>query len=283
MNTYRRHLRRRARRMIRRNPPRKLRSIFKRRDPWKRSNKSANRQNRQLKRMSHFKIQRPLTSNLVFRKFTNFTYTNTNLTVWNTAPIGCQILDYILAHMIPEQDLIFYKNRYFFANLVTFTVTFFIQSTRGLVKLLDTGAPVTNFIAQQQVTDTRQYPLMFVGHFNSAITQSAYNTSPASVTAESDLMQNKTFGRLSHGNKVVRTYHTPEAYRSVFARTSNWTLSTAFDDAFAGPVDNEPHGCVWYLPDASNYPQGTNVYISMGMRIDSTIAFKDRRPNTRTG
>jgi len=259
---------------------RRIRRIKRRRrDPFKTANRRSAKTKRYLKRHSKLSISRPLLSNVVYRKFTQFQLQNKTAPEFVTAN-GCFAIDYILGYLMPGQDIDFYKARYFFTQLVSLTVTFYIERTVNLTQIQNTEVALTNY-TQTQVSDPGIFPDMYVASWNSATEQDAYTINViSSPTTVNTILANKSLGRLTARNKVIRTYHLPEGYRGVWAPTSTMTANTSLDSIFAGPVDNEPHGCTWYWLNPSSYSQSANTQVHLMIRFDAVIGFKSRKLDT---
>lgn len=251
---------------------------FIKRDPFKRALRQTTRTTRRLKHSSKFKIQRALNTDIIYRKFSRLSYDGLTTTNWTTVG-GTQFRDYGLGHCMSDQDINFYKARYLYGQLVGFNVTFYIENTKNLVKLNNLGVQ-TSFFTQQQVTDTSQYPEMYVAHWNSAGEQTEYNISANSLNQLRRLLTNKHVGRLSSKGTVTRSYHLPSGYRGVMNSMATWTGPTPLDEALAGPINNEPHGYTWYFPSFADYNSSPDISTTLGVRVDSIFAFRGRRLDT---
>lgn len=277
MYRYRRHHRRFRRRFIRRRVPKGTFLRRKRRDPYKKAVKSANHTTRKLKQYNKLKIQRPLMPSCVYRKFTQFTFYDFNQTEFNAAPKGTVTKDYTIGYCIPVQDLTYYKARYLFGNLVSMTVTFYLENTSNLIQVFDLGSAT---FGQTQVTDTKNFPDMYVASWNSSDEQQEYNIDCSTSSNLQLLLSNKQIGRLNQTNKITRTYHLPQAYRSVYSQTAGWTDATFLDIALAGPVFDEPHGWTFHWPTYATFRASTEVKVRLAIRVDSTFSFRGRKRDT---
>lgn len=259
---------------------RRYRRKFYRRkkDGFKRANRSMNKFSNKLMKKSKFTIQRPMSPNVIYRRFTQFTQIERTMTQF-AAGNGTINSDYEVAAVIPLQDLNYYKARYFFGQLVSFTVTFMIESVVGLTQAINTTTNLTTFV-QSDALDPKNHPDMYIAHWNSSTEQNAFAAiSLNSVDGLDRLLNNKSIGRLNQTNKVIRKYRLPQAYRGVWSLLSGVLPTTLLDQAFAGPIDNEPHGITWHWPAYLNFPQVAACKVRLQIRVDSVIGFKSRQPD----
>lgn len=244
----------------------------KRRDPFKKAQRNGRRQAKQIIRSPRIRIENFRLPNIVYRKFCQFTTWTRTIAQWTT-DTGKFANQYSMNYLIPQIDLDYYKARYVLGQLVSLNLTFYLKTQKGLVKITDQGGSIVNY-TQQQVTDTRMFPDMYVGHFTSPHTYGAFNV----AYDETKLPSSKSIQRMTASNKCMFKYNQPSGYRALYAETAGWAESTTTATALSGPENNEPYGFIWYMPHYADY--SGNASVTLQIRADATFAFKDRRPDT---
>jgi hypothetical protein len=238
---------------------------------------------RKLKYKPKMKIERPIVHpNMIIRRFSRINFADYSLQyLWTNQ--GSAQLDYALNMIFDVDELAYYKQKYIFANMLNFTITFYVSDLRNMVQRWDTGGTQVQ-VATTQVTDTSQALLAYIGHFNSPEEQSNYVVSFGSdVNIAHQRLHSYTkhpaMRRLTQRNTVQYNWQMPIGYRSTYSNMSvpspnGWTLGTSLEDALSGPLGDEPHGFVFWLPTYGQYANESAQEVHIGYKIDATFCFK---------
>lgn len=262
---------------------RRKRALYKRRTG--RKTFKHNKQQMQVKKMSRriqrhniktpiANIGRSLQPTHIIRQFTDIQTFKMDVLTYRTTGIFAH--DYKVSDLLSSNNQTYYSSNYHFCNLLAFHVTFWISGTQGLIEYQNAAVPMTNYVYAGAI-DPRRKPELYILHANNGPQQSEFALKDISSEISSWLT-NKNVKRLSQSAKAYYQWHMPTGYQSTYITTAALDpLTQTIEQAFAGPLYDEPHGFVARWNDVQNYPQLATAYIKLSMRITSIFAFKDRK------